>query len=1112
MTSKINTYFIISLIFFSLIPVQAVAPIKYYEIDSDIELRGAIFVNVNPTGFYASLNDGVIKIDSDNHFNNVMVRFKGTALNNRLKKYNGFNVGYTHISNDGITTNEIKPLEIDYQGFAYLNTDFSTIIINGMTGTTTTTLTGLSGNQSISVPDGSSYDLNITNNQEGVFSVNVFGWNYKLSYYQNTTAAFTDTQYEINNTNFPITSTTFNNIETDGRGLPIVNFTYSNNTNIPFWVEYWNNASSFKLYTKTTSGIENLSLNSYYGGNVDLSSGSSITNTSVDGSEMNDLVGMTEFGTGSIVDGIYTSEADVEAGDHYFGVFGDNAFGVDYILNFRAKGDGPFTHVGWADEIKDEGYYSTTNSALFNLHSTNGATNAQTRVDGVAHYLDPSDVGGSDYMNLEIHRVSTTSIEYYVNGALFASDSVPTGNLYPRFTGYGGDSGNVLLDWWFVNKYTVVKPTYTTTAPQHAQGATNITATITGDTNTQSYNTSQSREFTLTPTGTTNNVNINTTSTDYDITIITYWTDDTTLQTETVSNGYANQSINYTSSDYNVSADLSTTYTFDFGAQDYIGTATSTLNDVPKTTTRDGQNVNASVGELLAGTPYWWNVTVLYNNIFTLSNQSDQTAYLGISKAFTDSSYNDPDSNPIASRLWQFGDGTNSSSSNPSHTYTSSGVLSANYTVTEDAATDSQTITKEFNVTVEVQPVQNLSSILEQTYINFNWDDYSSADYWNVSELVESIPYSNTSIILDGIKDECYDICAHGFPMKSPNPLSNTNYELILLFRNSTHLIGYAEGWDDDNLNNDDYFLIGIDGENNNLSNNDRKFILNEGGSTDAKRYDESTQSWLPTSTNSIGVVNGGGVAGQISYEMIVPISEITGFVDNATIKFYMERECSYLNPTVETFYPLNLINSTDATIWKSVILTDGEVYNYIGNTSISEFNSTGLDIFSWYKHQFITINGTDESSPVYSTDITANIQHFTVSGYIKDTLGNIVSGATVWSTNGHVMEATQSDINGYYEGVNFHTGNYTIYGNKSGYAESYIDIIVTGNLTNQNVTLTAFEMTDWMLWEKLLEIEAQNEALEDDISTLNSIIWVASLLAAAVVISVIRKKIEEHE
>jgi hypothetical protein len=130
---QVPTVFIISfLILLFLIPVQAVPPTQYYEIDSDVELRGAIFVDVDPSSFYGSLIDGVIQIDSSVNFENVTVRFKGIALGSRLKKYNGFNVGYTHIADNGTRTYEIKPLEIDFRGFAYLTTDFSTVIINGM--------------------------------------------------------------------------------------------------------------------------------------------------------------------------------------------------------------------------------------------------------------------------------------------------------------------------------------------------------------------------------------------------------------------------------------------------------------------------------------------------------------------------------------------------------------------------------------------------------------------------------------------------------------------------------------------------------------------------------------------------------------------------------------------------------------------------------------------------------------------------------------------------------------------------------------------------------------------------------------------------------------------
>ena len=1130
MNSKINTYFIICLILFSLIPVQAVAPTKYYEIDSDIELRGSIFVNVDPTGFYASLNNGVIQIDSNNHFNNVMVRFKGIALNARLKKYNGFNVGYTHITDNEITTHEVKPLEIDLQGFAYLTTDFSTVIINGMTGTTTTTYTSQSGNHSFSVPNGSSYDLNITNNQVGVWESS------DGKTYQNKSVITINGSMVTTESGVPLQW--FGNLAgVNGSGDIGVGFNNESGTiqAISREVEWvWDDDNVSLHYPfDTVSGVDSEFLvlwgadnntepaaDSTYGSEAVWGAHDAVylLNTAPSGtiydSTSSDYDGT---GTGTLSDSDYGKDvsfvgassqeitcgriSEIESVSKYSIRVRLAQDALDVYNGILGKGDGTTTGNGMSIYTYTDGnmyiHPASTGSASANgnfdysaylsagVYSTmdivfdgTGVANA----DRLKVYIDGSQVSlaftgtipatsGSSTSDFMIGREIYAATSYYLDGDFdFVSVIAAANTENEHITTHKN-----------VNNPTAsgIKPFYLLIGEtQTTSGTANITASITGDSNTQSYNTSQSREFTLTPTGTTNNVNINTTSTDYDVTITTYWTEDTTLQTETDGNGYANQSINYTSSDYNVSADLSTTYTFDFSAQDYIGIANSTLNGVFKPTTRDGQDVNASVGELIAGVSNWWNVTVLYNNIPTLSNQSDQAAYLGVSKPFTDSSYNDPDSNPIASRLWQFGDGTNSSSSNPSHTYTSLGVLNANYTVTEDATTDSQSITKEFNVTVGVQPVQNLTSQVEQTYINFNWSDYESADYWNVSELEESAPYFNTTIILDGNKDAIYDTNSHAFAMHSPNPTTNLDYELVYWFRNSTHLIGWATGYDDDNLNNDDYFLIGIDGENDNLTANDRKFILSESGTVTAKRWGGS--SWLPTSTNAEGAVVGGGVAGVITYEMIIPISEMVGFVDDATIKFFMERECSFLTPTVETFYPLNLINSTDATIWATAVLTDGEVYNYIGNTSTSEFNSTGLDIYSWYKHCFVAINGTTESTPVYSYNITAGAQHYSVSGYTKDSLGNIVAGVTVWAQNGHVMEATQSDINGFWEGVQFHYGNYTAYGNKSGYAESYIDIIVTGNLTNQNITLTAFEMTDWMLWEKLLEIE---DAI-DDLST----------------------------
>ena len=1067
MYKKINSYFLIFIIMFSMLPVQAVAPIKYYEIDSDIELRGAIFVNVDPTGFYASLNNGVIQIDSDNHIDNVMIRFKGIALNVRLKKYNGFNVGYTHITDNGISTHELKPLKIDYQGFTYLNTDFSTVIINGVTGTTTTTLTGLSGNKSISVPDGSSYEFNITNNQEGVWTAasdalgNTSTFENRTAYTINHSGALSDYQIKLNNT-----------VTNSDR------WTYENGTYISNW-----NETLLDVWVKSSLNDGDTILYKYDGIN-ELSSGSNGSDTFIQyhSSTAANYIESLILPHGNAF--IYESRVKVTSATHNqnWGIANTQdrnddsmfiqAVSGDAYIYLRSIEEGVFT------ELSPLVIDSFTVNQYYTLKMTFDATTLRGYRDGTEFGTGITTGFPNEYMGIFMRLISGTAVQ----------------------------------DWAFVRQYVATEPTVQIGTPQQAQGATNITASVTGDNNAQNYNTSQSREFTLTPTGATNNVLINTTSIDYDVTIITYWTDDTTQYSQTSDSGYVKSYINYTSVFPISTAIFNDTINLgihNFSDDDYIGTINATINDSYISAIRNDQEINATAYNLIEGIDYLINFTIPINNIQTVGNVTDIEAFLCIPYSLTAPTFYDPENLGIDNETWHFGDGDISSSSSPTHTYLTLGNLVGNYSVTEIATILPQTVTKEFNVSVLVQPVQNLTSQVEQTYINFNWSDYECADYWNVSELEESVPYSNTTIILDGNKDVIYDTNAHAFAMHSPNPTTNLDYELVYWFRNSTHLIGWATGYDNDNLPNDDYFLIGIDGGNDNLTVNDRKFILSESGTVTAKRWGGS--AWLPTSTNAEGAVVGGGVAGVITYEMIIPISEMAGFVDDATIKFYMERECSSLTPTVETFYPLNLINSTDATIWATAILTEGEVYNYIGNTSISEFNSTGLDLYSWYKHCFITINGTTESTPIYSYDVTAGAQHYSVSGFTKDTLGNIISGVTVFAQNGHVMEATQSDINGYWEGINFHFDNYTVYGNKSGYQENFTNVYVTGNLTNQNITLTAFTITDWEIYQQLLLLESQNNEILLNMSINNTIvndkldtILIFILLNMAVIVGII--------
>lgn len=371
-----------------------------------------------------------------------------------------------------------------------------------------------------------------------------------------------------------------------------------------------------------------------------------------------------------------------------------------------------------------------------------------------------------------------------------------------------------------------------------------------------------------------------------------------------------------------------------------------------------------------------------------------------------------------------------------------------------------------YSILLDLLSPQNLTNITEQTQICFNWDDYASADKWNISQRIPSIPYTDVILVLDGVKDAEFTDLAHTWVLNSPNPTgSNGNKELISWIRNTTTLSGYADGEDNDALNNDDSFKIMLDMTANNLTTDDRQFILSESGTVTAKRWGGA--AWLPQATNAVGVVIGAGVAGDIQYEMQIPISELTNFNNGSTIKLAMAREDTSQNPDVTKYYPKTLINDTDATIWTSINLSAECEYTFLGNTTLSNYTVTGLTPFTWYRHRFSTINGSTESSYVYSNDITEDSPQYTVSGYILTELGTPISGATVWSVCdcGCVCEVNRSNATGYYQGDCFYNGTYTIYASKTDYDTNSTSIVVNGaNQSNVNITLSLSPVSGWPL------------------------------------------------
>ena len=67
----------------------------------------------------------------------------------------------------------------------------------------------------------------------------------------------------------------------------------------------------------------------------------------------------------------------------------------------------------------------------------------------------------------------------------------------------------------------------------------------------------------------------------------------------------------------------------------------------------------------------------------------------------------------------------------------------------------------------------------------------------------------------------------------------------------------------------------------------------------------------------------------------------------------------------------------------------------------------------------------------------------------------------------------TTTNESGYWIGYAFREGNYTICANSTCYIANSIDIHVTSNMTNQNITLNNVLVNNCELMEKLLEIEA---------------------------------------
>lgn len=531
-----------------------------------------LLIEGNTASMSANLENGRLII-KDNIHTQRQVRLNYLEMYKSLKGFNGQTLGYTHIDDNGIITHKVINVgDIDNQGFISLEASFSTVIIDGFTGTTTISLSGLSGNQSISVPNGTSYNFNITNNQAGI--VNATGGtlttdgDYNIhTFYSNGT--FTPDSY-INIWAFLVGgggAGGYSNSAGGGGGGGLVSIPSYNLTSQAYPVVVGEGGlitANFQIGENgTESTFNNLTaLGGGSGGNWNGNDG---------------LDGGNGGGGGKLVNGL-----------SLLGQGNDGGVGADGAANSDGGGGG-----GGHGEVGAAGTTSVGgkggNGSIYNISGTNqwyAGGGGGGRFSGSAGI--GGEGGGGD---------GDTSATNGENGTANTGGG-GGGSGFQR----GGNGGSGIAIFRYDRN-------------QDAPGNTTITTAVTGDSDTQLYNISETKSFSLTPTGATNNVIFNTTCVDYDAEIIIYWTEDTIKYTETVNDGFANMTIQYTPSFNITSGILNSTYNLiDFPLHDYAGIMGVLVDGVNynSNATRVGNDVNVSIVNFDTST-HWINFSIPYN-------------------------------------------------------------------------------------------------------------------------------------------------------------------------------------------------------------------------------------------------------------------------------------------------------------------------------------------------------------------------------------------------------------------------------------------------------------------------------------------------------------------